>query len=73
MLRQLHEVPEEEIIKGYEYTKGQQEIDELKLEAMHTIDMGRFVDDEIDMSLMLCEFAENAFTVMARGSPKAAA
>jgi DNA end-binding protein Ku len=43
-------VPEEEIIKGYEYTKGQQEIDELKLEAMHNIDMGRFVDeDEIDI------------------------
>ena len=50
------EVPDEEIVKGYEYAKGQhvlidpQEIDELKLEAKHTIDMARFVDeDEIDI------------------------
>jgi DNA end-binding protein Ku len=49
------EVPEEEIIKGYEHTKGHhvlikpQELDELRLEAKHTIDMVRFVDrDEID-------------------------
>jgi DNA end-binding protein Ku len=49
------EVPEEEIIKGYEHTKEQhvlihpKEIDELKLEAKHTIDMVRFVDeDQID-------------------------
>jgi DNA end-binding protein Ku len=49
------EVPDEEIVKGYEYAKGQyvlidpQEIDDLKLEAKHTIDMVRFVDeDEID-------------------------
>jgi DNA end-binding protein Ku len=49
------EVPDEEIIKGYEYAKGQhvllkqEEIDELKLEASHTIDMRTFVDrDEID-------------------------
>jgi DNA end-binding protein Ku len=49
------EVPDEEIVKGYEYAKGQhvlidpQEIDELKLEAKHTIDMKQFVDkDEID-------------------------
>jgi DNA end-binding protein Ku len=49
------EVPEEEIVKGYEYAKGShvlidpKEIDELKLEAKHTIDMVRFVDeDEID-------------------------
>jgi len=49
------EVPEEEIIKGYEHTKGQhvlihpKEIDELKLEAKHTIDMVRFLDeDQID-------------------------
>jgi DNA end-binding protein Ku len=49
------EVPEEEIIKGYEHAKGHhvlihpQEIDELKLEAKHTIDMVRFVDEaEID-------------------------
>jgi DNA end-binding protein Ku len=48
-------VPEEEIIKGYEHAKGHhvlikpEEIDELKLEAKHTIDMTRFVDlDEID-------------------------
>ena len=45
------EVPEEEIIKGYEHAKGHhvlihpKEIDELKLEAKHTIDMVRFVDD----------------------------
>jgi DNA end-binding protein Ku len=49
------EVPEEEIVKGYEYARGQhvlirqKEIDELKLEASHTIDMARFVDKtEID-------------------------
>jgi DNA end-binding protein Ku len=49
------EVPEEEIVKGYEYAKGHyvlidpKEIDELKLEAMHTIDMKQFVnEDEID-------------------------
>ena len=49
------EVPEEEIIKGYEHAKGHhvlihpKEIDELKLEAKHTIDMVRFVDEaEID-------------------------
>ena len=51
----FEEVPEEEIIKGYEHTKGHhvlikpEEIDALKLEAKHTIDMARFVDlDEID-------------------------
>ena len=49
------EVAEEEIIKGYEHTKGHhvlinpEEIDALKLEAKHTIDMARFVDlDQID-------------------------
>ena len=49
------EVPEGEIIKGYEHAKGHhvlihpKELDELKLEAKHTIDMVRFVDDaEID-------------------------
>jgi DNA end-binding protein Ku len=48
------EVPDEEIVKGYEYAKGHhvlidpQEIDELKLEAKHTIDMASFVgEDEI--------------------------
>jgi DNA end-binding protein Ku len=48
-------VPDEEIIKGYEHVKGQyvflrpEEIEELKLEAKHTIDMVRFVDEaEID-------------------------
>ena len=41
------EVPEEETIKGYEHAKGQhvlidpKELDELKLEAKHTIDMVR--------------------------------
>jgi DNA end-binding protein Ku len=51
----FEEVPEEEIIKGYEQSKGHhvlikpEEIDELRLEAKHTIDMARFVDlDEID-------------------------
>ena len=51
----FEEVPEEEIIKGYEHTKGHhvlidpEEIDALKLEAKHTIDMARFVDlDQID-------------------------
>jgi len=49
------EVPDEEILKGYEYAKGQyvlidpKEIDDLKLEAKHTIDMKQFVEeDEID-------------------------
>jgi DNA end-binding protein Ku len=49
------EVPDEEIVKGYEYAKGThvlidpKEIDDLKLEAKHTIDMVRFVDEgEID-------------------------
>src|SRR3954454_15154405 len=49
------EVPEEEIVKGYEHAKGHhvlikpEELDELKLEAKHTIDMARFVNrDEID-------------------------
>jgi Ku70/Ku80 beta-barrel domain len=43
------EVPEEQIVKGYEYAKGShvlidpKEIDDLKLEAKHTIDMVRFV------------------------------
>jgi len=53
--RGFEEVPEEEIIKGYEHTKGHhvlinpEEIDALKLEAKHTIDMARFVDRyEID-------------------------
>jgi len=51
----FEEVPEEEIVKGYEHTKGHhvliepKELDALKLEAKHTIDMARFVDrDEID-------------------------
>jgi DNA end-binding protein Ku len=46
---------EEEIVKGYEPSKGHpvllrpEELDELKLEAKHTIDMVRFVDKpEID-------------------------
>ena len=45
------EVPDEEIIKGYEHAKGHhilihpEEIDQLKLEAKHTIDMVRFVDE----------------------------
>jgi DNA end-binding protein Ku len=49
------EVSEEEIVKGYEHAKGHhvlidpKELDELKLEAKHTIDMVRFVDQaEID-------------------------
>jgi DNA end-binding protein Ku len=51
----FEEVPEEEIIKGYEHARGQhvlidpREIDALKLEAKHTIDMTRFVNlDQID-------------------------
>src|SRR4029078_7601861 len=51
----FEEVPEDEIIRGYEHSKGQhvllrpEEIDDLKLEAKHTIDMVRFVDAaEID-------------------------
>jgi DNA end-binding protein Ku len=49
------EVPDEEIVKGYEHAKGHhvlirpEELDQLKLEAKHTIDMVRFVDEaEID-------------------------
>ena len=49
------EVPEEEIVKGYEHAKGHHvlidpaELDDLKLEAKHTIDIVRFVDKtEID-------------------------
>ncbi len=49
------EVEDEEIVKGYEYAKGQyvlltnEELSELKLEASHTIDMTTFVGrDEID-------------------------
>src|SRR5262245_24562589 len=48
------EVPDEEIIKGYEHAKGHhvlldpKELDELKLEAKHTIDMVRFVDEAGD-------------------------
>src|SRR5919106_2344506 len=49
------EVSDEEIVKGYEHAKGHhvlirpKELDELKLEAKHTIDMVRFVDEaEID-------------------------
>jgi DNA end-binding protein Ku len=51
----FEEVPEEDIIKGYEHAKGQhvllrpEETDALKLEAKHTIDMVRFVDeDDVD-------------------------
>ena len=45
------EIPEDEIIKGYEHAKGHhvlihpKELDDLKLEAKHTIDMVRFVDE----------------------------
>jgi len=53
--RGFKEVPEDEIIKGYEHTKGHyvliepHELDALKLEAKHTIDMATFVDrNEID-------------------------
>jgi non-homologous end joining protein Ku len=52
------EVPDEEIVKGYEYAKVQhvlidpKEIDQLKLEAKQTIDMVRFVDvDEIEPAI----------------------
>src|SRR6202158_5551596 len=51
----FEEVPDEEIVKGYEHAKGHhvlikpEELDDLKLEAKHTIDMVRFVDEaEID-------------------------
>jgi DNA end-binding protein Ku len=48
--RGFKEVPEDEIIKGYEHTKGHhvlikpEELDSLKLEAKHTINLERFVD-----------------------------
>ena len=48
-------MPDDEIVKGYEHAKGHhvlihpKELDDLKLEAKHTIDMVRFVDEaEID-------------------------
>ena len=51
----FEEVPDEEIIKRYEHTKNHyvllqpKELDALKLEAKHTIDMKEFVDlDQID-------------------------
>jgi DNA end-binding protein Ku len=51
----FEEVDEGDIVKGYEHAKGQhvlirpEEIEELKLEAKHTIDMARFVNEaEID-------------------------
>jgi DNA end-binding protein Ku len=51
----FEEVPDEEIVKGYEHAKGHhviikpEELDALKLEAKHTIDMVRFVDEaELD-------------------------
>src|SRR6266496_1274618 len=51
----FEEVPEDEIVKGYEHVKGHhvllrpEELGELKLEAKHTIDMVRFVEEpEID-------------------------
>jgi non-homologous end joining protein Ku len=43
--RGFKEVPEEEIVKGYEHTKGQHvlikrdEIEDLKLEAKHTVNL----------------------------------
>jgi DNA end-binding protein Ku len=46
----FEEVPDEEIVKGYEYAKGQyvllepEDLDKLKLEAKHTIELARFVD-----------------------------
>lgn len=46
----FQEVPDDEIVKGYEHVKGehvlirQDEIDDLKLEAKHTIDLAKFVD-----------------------------
>lgn len=62
-------VPEEEIIKGYEHNKGHhvlirpEEIDDLKLEAKHTIDMVRFVDEaEIDV-----RFFEKPYYLMPDG------
>jgi DNA end-binding protein Ku len=51
----FEEVPEEEIVKGYEHVRGEhvliepREIEDLKLEAKHTINMEAFVDgSEID-------------------------
>jgi len=44
------EVPREDIVKGYEYSKGRyvqvsdDELDEVRLESTHTIDIERFVD-----------------------------
>ena len=48
----FEEVPEDEIVKGYEHAKGHhilikpEELNDLKLEAKHTIDMVRFVDED---------------------------
>jgi DNA end-binding protein Ku len=53
--RGFKKVPEEDIVKGYEHTKGQhviikpEEIEDLRLEAKHTINMESFVNaSEID-------------------------
>jgi DNA end-binding protein Ku len=53
--RAFKEVPEEEIVKGYEHVKGQhvlidpREIEDLKLEAKHSINMESFIDaSELD-------------------------
>jgi DNA end-binding protein Ku len=52
---EFHEVPDDEIVKGYGHAKGHhvlikpEELDDLKLETKHTIDMVRFVAEaEID-------------------------
>jgi DNA end-binding protein Ku len=83
--RGFEEVPEEEIIKGYEHTKGHhvliepKELDALKLEAKHTIDMARFVDrDEIDSRYFEKPYyllpdgdqAEEGYTVLRDGLAK---
>jgi DNA end-binding protein Ku len=70
--RGFEEVPEEDIVKGYEHTKGQhvlikpEEIEDLRLEAKHTINMESFVDaSEIDARhfekpYYLCPYGEEA-------------
>jgi hypothetical protein len=71
------EVPEEEIIKGYEHTKGYhvlikpEELNELKLEAKHTIDMARFATAAILRSpIIFCPMETTPTRVMSSCGPR---
>jgi DNA end-binding protein Ku len=63
--RGFKEVPEEEIVKGYEHTKGQhvlidpREIEELKLEAKHTINTSELDARYFEKPYYLCPDGED--------------